>query len=151
MKGLLLAVLATLFTVTSFSQVSLTDGGNRVIYRQGSVYVNVPKSEVKVEKPATPTSLVYLYLAGVKYGINYTYYTPTKTSSQQVWDTINAILTTQDTSIAEVYWKAITSTLDTIKLPANTYKYVQFRVDTGTVTVMVDATATAGIPALATG
>lgn len=145
-KFIICLLLAVAFMGTKAqATLNVVDNGSSITYTTGSTQVTASKTQVILEKPATPTSLVYLHIGATKYGLNYKYYTPAKTNATQVYDTIASMLTSQDTSYSAVYYKITTAGVDTIDIPKNLYNFLTFRVDTGTVSILVDNTATTGI------
>jgi len=140
---LLLAVIC--MTVKAQATVNVVDNGSSITYTTGSTQVTAPKTQVILEKPATPTSLVYLHIGATKYGLSYKYYTPAKANANQVYDTIASMLTSQATIYSAVFYKVTTSGVDTIDIPKNVYNFLTFRVDAGTASIIIDNTATTNI------
>ena len=49
--------------------LNVVDNGSSITYTTGSTQVTASKTQVILEKPATPTSLVYLHIGATKYGL----------------------------------------------------------------------------------
>lgn len=147
MKNFILCLLTAFICMTAKAQATLkvVDNGSSITYTTGSTQVTASKTQVILEKPATPTSLVYLHIGTTKYGLNYKYYTPAKANANQVYDTIASMLTSQDTVYSAVFYKVTTAGVDTIDIPKNVYNFLTFRVDAGTASIIIDDTVTPGV------